>query len=200
MTARPAPALDAAARVAAGAARLRYDGLAMSLHWLTALLVVTQFALAELWDGVSRPARHEMIMFHMSFGILLTAVIAARIVWRLTPGHQAPSAVEGWVERASRTAHLLLYLLLVAEAVLGWLRQWGGGHALSFFGLSIPSPLERLPRPTRHLIGEAHNVLAWAIIILATGHALAALYHHFIVRDQVLARMLPQRRLRRGGA
>lgn len=198
MAPRPAPPVDAATRIAAGAARLRYDGVAITLHWLTAVMVLTQFVLAEVWGWFAKPTRHELIVAHMTIGILLTGVILARILWRLTPGHQVRSAVQGWVEQASKAVHYLLYALLAVEATLGWINRWSGGEALSFFTLPVPSPFGKLSRPTHHLINEAHDLLAWAIIIIAAGHALAALYHHFVVRDQVLARMLPRGRLRDG--
>lgn len=185
-----------ATRIAAGDDRTRYDGLSMTLHWLTALLVVAQFGLAELWGGAARPARHIMIVAHMSFGILLTAVLAVRIAWRLTPGHEVRDAASGWVETASRVVHYLLYGLLTIQAVLGFVLRWGGNEAMSFFGLLIPPPFPPFPKPAHALIGDAHDRIGWAIVILAAGHAAAALFHQFVLHDDVLWRMLPGRRAR----
>ena len=61
---------------------------------------------------------------HVSFGILLTALIVARIIWRLIPGHQRPAIVSGWVKLASKGVHYLLYMLLVVQAGLGWAIGW----------------------------------------------------------------------------
>ena len=190
-TTRAESAVSTATRIAAGDDRTRYDGVAMSLHWLTVALVLTQFALAETWSDFARPTRHTMIVAHMSFGILLTAVIAARIVWRLIPGHQMPPGVAGLVELASKSVHYLLYAMLAAEAVLGFVLRWSGGESMSFFGLQIPPIIPKVSHPTHELIGDLHHWNGWAIIILAAGHAGAALYHHYIVRDRVLSRMLP---------
>ena len=184
-------------RIAAGDDRTHYDRVAQSLHWLTALLVIAQFVLAQTWEDAARPTRHTMIVAHMSFGILLAVVVAFRIVWRLIPGHQMPAIVSGWVEIASKAMHYLLYSLLIVQAGLGFALRWGGNEAMNFFGLLIPSPISPLPKPARHLIGDAHNYIGWAIIILAAAHAAAALYHHFMVKDDVLARMLPGAQLRR---
>lgn len=192
MNAKPAKAVDAATRVAAGATRARYDNVAIGLHWLTVALVFANFALAQTWEGFPRPTRHLMVVAHMSFGILLAAAVVARVAWRLIPGHQVRSAVSGLTERAAAAVHWLLYLLLAVSAVLGFVLRWTEGEAMSFFGLQIPSPMATVSRPTHHLIGEAHEWVGWAIIVLAAGHAAAALYHHFIVRDSVLRRMLPQ--------
>ena len=184
--------VNVATRIAAGDDRTRYDGVAISLHWLTVFLVLANFALAETWAGFARPTRHLMVATHMSFGILLAIVVAARIAWRLMPGHQVSPAGLGVVERASKAVHYLLYGLLALEAVLGFLLRWSGGEAMIFFGLAIPSPMATVSRATNHMIGDLHNWNGWAIIILAAGHAGGALYHHFVVKDDVLRRMLPQ--------
>jgi cytochrome b561 len=179
-------------RIAAGDDRTRYDNIAIMLHWLTALLVVLQFALSQTWGLFDRPVRHDLIVTHTSFGVLLAAVIVARLIWRLMPGHQVSAANSGWLEIASKSAHYLLYVLLVTEAILGFVLGFTGkSGGISFFGLMIPSPLGPLARESRHLIGETHEWIAWAIIILATGHALAALFHHYVLKDGLLSRMLP---------
>ena len=185
-----------ATRIAAGDDRVRYDDFSMMLHWLTAFLVVTQFLLAEFWGFAGRPVRSSMIVAHMSFGILLTAVLLLRIAWRLTPGHRVRDAVEGWVEFASKGVHNVLYCLLVVQAALGFVLRWSGNEAMSFFGLLIPPPFAPFSKPAHELVGEAHNWIGWTIIILAGGHAAAALVHHFVLRDNVLWRMLPGLRAR----
>lgn len=190
-THRPEGPVAAATRVAAGDDRTRYDLMAISLHWATVVLVLANFLLALTWDGAPRPTRHLMIVAHMSFGVLLSVIVPLRIVWRLIPGHQMPPAVSGLVELASKAVHYLLYAMLLAEAVLGFVLRWSGGEAMSFFGLAIPSMLPTVSRPTHHLIGELHQWNGYAIVALAAGHAGAALYHHLIVRDRVLSRMLP---------
>jgi cytochrome b561 len=189
--------LVAATRIAAGDDRSRYDPLAIALHWLTAVLVVLQFGLAETWGFAERPARHVMIVSHMSFGILLSAVIILRIVWRLIPGHQVAPSQSGFVELASKAVHYLLYVLLVAEAVLGYVLRWSGNEAMSFFGLLIPPPFAPFTKPAHHLIGEVHEWTGWTIVILATGHAAAALFHHYVLKDDVLWKMLPGSRARK---
>jgi cytochrome b561 len=198
MNARPTPettsSIATATRIAAGDDRTEYDGFAKSLHWLTVLLVLTQFGLAQSWGFASRPTRHVMIVAHMSFGILLTLVLAVRIAWRLWPGHQVRAVVSGWVERASKAVHYLLYTLLVTEAGLGFVLRWSGNEAMSFFGLPIPPPFAPFSKPAHHLVGEVHDWIGWTIIIVAAAHAMAALFHHFVLHDEVLRRMLPRGR------
>lgn len=192
---------DVATRIAAGDDKTDYDNVAVSLHWVTAALVLFQFVSAETWDWPGKPTRHAMESIHVSLGILLTAVIVARVAWRLIPGHQRPSIVSGWVEMASKAVHYLLYALLVGQAVLGFLFRWAQGHPLSFFGLfAIPSPVGAVDKATRHTFHDLHEKAGWAIIILALGHALAALYHHYGLQDRVLGRMLPMARRSERGA
>ena len=133
----------AATRVAAGDDRTRYDPPAMALHWLTALLVLTLWTLAQAWDFLQRgtPARHELQALHVSLGLVLIVVLAARIAWRAGPSRRLPPAATGVVELAARGMHYLLYALLIAEVVLGVCLRWSGPDPLSFFGLfTIPSP------------------------------------------------------------
>ena len=186
---------DTATRIAAGDDKTNYDDVAIALHWATALLVLTLFALAETWDWYSRDTRETLQSIHISIGVLLTVVIVARIVWRLMPGHQRPAIVGEWVSLAAKAVHYLLYVLLVVQAGLGFTWRWAQGHDVSFFGLfAIPGPYGALSRPTRHLLSQFHDKVGWAIIIIALGHALAALYHHYKLHDRVLGRMFPPAR------
>ena len=135
-----------------------------------------------------------MIVTHMSFGIILTAVVLARIVWRFVLGHRASPLEKGWVRVASTTVHYLLYALLAIEAVLGFLSRWEGNEAMSFFGLKIPSPFVGAGHAVADQIQDIHNWVGWTIIVLAFGHALAGLYHHYALHDRVLGRMFPPAR------
>jgi cytochrome b561 len=185
-------AVNVATHIAAGDDRTRYDGVAISLHWLTVFLVLANFVLGQTWGAFAKPTRHLMVATHMSFGILLAIVVVARVVWRLTPGHHVSPARSGAAGLAAKGVHYLLYGLLALEAVLGFVLRWSGGEAMSFFGLAIPSPMATVSPATNDMIGDLHNWNGWAIIILAAGHAGAALYNHVVIKNDVLRRMLPQ--------
>ena len=184
-------AFDVATRIVAGDDKTNYDNVAITLHWLTAVLVLFQFVSSLIWESVPRDTRELLEQTHVSLGVLLTAVIVARVIWRLIPGHQRPSIVSGWVETASKSVHYLLYALLISQAVLGFVIGWSAGHPIHFFGIPIPGLLDAMPRPTRHEFRDIHEKVGYAIVILAVGHALAALYHHYKLHDRVLGRMLP---------
>lgn len=186
-----APAAAASA-VIAGHDRTRYDGFAITLHWLTFALVVLLFGLSQTWGWFEKPTRHLLIVAHMSFGIMLAAVIVVRIVWRLIPGHQVAAADVGWLEVAAKGVHYLLYAAIVLQALLGFALRWSGNEAMSFFGLQIPPPFAPTSQATHSLLGELHEWNGWLIIIAAAGHATAALYHQFVLKDGLLRRMLPR--------
>ena len=184
---------DTATRIIAGDDGTTYDGVAIALHWATAFLVIANFALAQTWDWFAKPTRGLMEDTHMSFGVLLTAVIVARIAWRFIPGHQVSSLEAGWQRIASKATHYVLYALLVAEAGLGFAFRWGAGRPMEFFGVGIPPLIGEIAKPLRRELREFHEWIGWAIIVIALLHAAAALYHHYVLKDRVLRRMLPGR-------
>ena len=200
MTIETESGFAAATRIVAGDDGTNYDSVAIALHWTTAVLVLIQFALSQLWGLFARPARHLLVAAHMSFGILLAVVIAVRLIWRLIPGHQVSLLDIGWVRLASKVMHYALYALLASEAVLGFVLRWSGDEAMSFFGLQIAAPFAKWSSGAHHQVGEFHEWIGWAIVIIAVGHAAAALYHHYALRDRVLGRMLPWARRDRPSA
>lgn len=177
----------------APASRPAYDRPTRMLHWATVLLVSTLYGLAQTWGFLPRgtPARHLMQVTHVSLGLILTAVILARIVWRLSPA-STPQDHAGLEGLAARAVHLLLYLLIAGEIALGWSFRWAQGEPLSLFGLfAIPAPWT-FPASARHTLAGLHDWTANGIMIVAGLHALAALAHHYVLRDDVLRRMVGQ--------
>jgi len=172
-----------------------YDPVTIVFHWLTAVLVVLLFGSAWIWNNTPRDWHwHQPLEAgHVSFGILFAAVLIGRVAWRWLGGRRLAVAAKGRAGWASRAVHLALYLLLALQAVLGFGLRWLQGEAFSFFGLfSIPDPLT----PDRALAQSfegLHNYVGWAIVIVAGGHAVAALIHHYGARDGVLRRMIPGR-------
>jgi cytochrome b561 len=126
-----------------------------------------------------------------SLGVLLGMVLLCRIVWRAGPGRSLMLATTGPIEVASKLAHYVLYLLLVAVVGFGLCMPWAGHGAIRFFGLfAIPSRFS-VNHDLAHLLFAMHSWAATALIILAGLHACAALFHHLVLRDNVLRRMLP---------
>jgi cytochrome b561 len=177
---------------AAGDEGATYDGVSVSLHWITVALVLIQFGVSKTWQLFDRPMRREMIMLHMGFGILLGVAVMAGIAWRFIPGHPRPPAHSGWAGLTAKAVHYLLYAVILFEFALGFVLRWSGGEAMLFFGLPIPPiGVPHVSHATNDVIGAIHSLVGWVIIVLATGHALAGVYHHVVVKDGVLARMIP---------
>ncbi len=174
---------------------LHYDRATIAFHWLTVILVVGLFALAEVWGFLPRgtPTRRLLQSLHISFGLLFAAVFVLRAVWRLGAGRRLPPAGAGWLRVASSGMHGLLYLLLAAQIVLGFLFRWAQGEPFAFFGLFDIPTLISIDHEQRRFIGGLHNTVGWSIIVLACIHAAAALFHHYVLRDGVLRRMTASR-------
>lgn len=173
---------------------LRYDRTTIFFHWLTAIIVITLFASAEIWENVlerGTPLRKSLQSLHISLGIALTLIIVLRLVWRIAKGRRLPPADRGAAEILSKAVHGLLYLLLIAQVGLGFAFRWAQGEPFSFFGLFDVPTLVPINHDYARAIGWTHDKVAWVIIILAAGHAIAALVHHYGMRDGVLRRMSP---------
>lgn len=176
-------------------ATIRYDRLTIALHWITALLVLSQFSSAHIWEFLAKGTslRLGLISTHIAFGILLAATIAIRLVWRIANRGRIPAAGSGLQHLAAQAVHLLLYGLLVSQAILGFAFSWSSGKPLPFFDLFSVPPFFRIDADWGHVVAELHGDVAWAIIGVVTLHAAAALMHHYVLRDRVLLRMMPGR-------
>ncbi|WP_213940488.1 cytochrome b [Pseudomonas sp. dw_612] len=174
----------------------RYDRLTMSLHWLTAALVIFMFASAQIWEQLAKgtPLRKGLQSVHISCGILLAVIVIGRLLWRLSRGRRLPPANQGVMNIAAKTAHLALYLLLLlSQIVLGFLFRWAQAEPFNFFGLFDVPMLMTFDKSMKSVFGGLHENVAWAIILLAGLHAVMALVHHYGLRDGTLRRMLPGR-------
>lgn len=171
----------------------RYGLVSVMLHWLVALAVFGLFGLG-LWMvelGYYDPWRQRAPELHKSIGIILFALMLLRMLWRwLSPPPPALDSHGRATRLASRLGHSLLYLGLFALMLSGYLISTADGRAIEVFGLfAVPATLSGLPQQ-EDIAGLVHEYLAWALVIFAAVHALAALKHHFVDRDSTLVRML----------
>lgn len=171
----------------------RYGAISKTLHWLVVVLIITQFILAsiaeDLPNGIQKLAT---VSQHKSVGMLILMLALARIAWRLrSPGPRPPPESPAWQRAAAGASHGLLYLLLVLQPVTGWLMSSTKNYPVSFFGWFQFPDLVGASEVWHERLEEIHEFLAGAIIAIAVLHAAAALYHHFVLKDGVLRRMLP---------
>ena len=172
-----------------------YDTPTMMFHWLTVALVVLLMGTSLVWNYWTPHDRYWRPLMegtHVSVGILFAVLIVGRVIWRLLGTRAVPAEV-GLSGILSRAMYIILYILLVAEIILGFALRWFQGEEFQFFGLfSVPALLAPDKLLARQL-EELHNWASWAIIVLASGHAIAALFHHYVLKDAVMRRMLYHR-------
>lgn len=168
--------------------------ISIALHWLSAIAVIVLFASGWWMTGLDYydPWWRITPWWHRSFGMLLIFVTLARIVWRLLlpvpKGHGSALS-----RNAAHYGHLLLYLLLLTVLISGYLMSTDDGDGVIFFGwFEIPAVISHLPNQAK-IAGDIHWYAAWALIILAVGHGLIALKHHFLDKQDTLVRMLGSR-------
>lgn len=164
----------------------------IALHWIVALLVAGTFALG-LWMGdLPRPERPYWYAIHASIGITVLVILAARIVWALLNPVPAPApGTPAWQHTAARFTHVTLYALTLMTVLFGWFMAAVRRVPIvpdAFGILPLPSPVA-IPG-SKDFFEEAHELAAYALIAVATVHMLAALWHHYVLRNDTLRRML----------
>jgi len=173
-----------------------YDRPTLWFHWLTVVLVVLLFGTSLVWNYITphdRTWRPLMESTHVSLGVIFALLIVLRIVWRVMGSRRLP-AEAGISGLLSRIMYGVLYVLLAVESILGFVLRWAQGEDFSFFGLFPIPALMGQNRALAHSLEDWHNYVGWAIVVLALGHAAAALVHHYVLKDHVLAGMWMRRR------
>lgn len=175
------------------ASRSTYGATAQIFHWLTAIVVVVAFAygLGGSEQRVYLPSRDFERQLHETLGMAVLLLTALRLAWKLFDQRPAPLEMPRWMERASGAVQALLYLLLFAVPVSAMVGAWLEGHDVTLLaGIVFTSPLA-----SAHDLGvrisELHTWLGDAILWVAGAHALAAIYHHAILKDGTLVSMVP---------
>lgn len=184
------------ASVLSGGSALRYDDFSIMLHWVTAGLVVALWSIGQVIDffptGTPRVTARSV---HILLGLLLGVVLLTRIGWRVTSGVRLPRAAPGLMGWLAESVHYLLYVLVSATVLLGLANASQRGD--SFFGLLTFPKLAPGNKELQERIEDLHAWAANSTLILAGLHALTGLVHHYLLRDEVLGRMLPRQRGRR---
>ena len=174
--------------------RESYTRTAIALHWLIALLIVCGFALGWVMTDIPgfTPTKLKYFSWHKWIGVTVFALAVLRILWRAT--HAAPvmpRRMPVWQRGAAHVVHLLLYALMIAIPVSGYLYSSAANVPVVYLGLI---PLPRLIAPDPHLkelLKNVHITLNYTLLVLVALHVVAALKHQWLDRDGLLSRMLP---------
>ena len=172
----------------------RYTTTAIILHWLTALLIISAFVMGLVMVDIPglTPTKLKYFSWHKWLGVTVLAIAAIRLLWRkanVSPPH--PASMVAWQKKAADAMHVLLYFLIFAVPVSGYLYTLAAGVPVVYLGL-FQLPVIMAPNPElKPLLKEIHYVLNMTMAAAVAAHVLAALKHQFIDRDGLLKRMLP---------
>ena len=173
----------------------RYTAVAISLHWGMALLLAGVFAVGVyMHDLPLSPWKLEIYAWHKWAGVTVFLFVLARIAWRLTHRPPAlPLTMSPLARMAAHAGHGLLYLLMIAIPLSGWLMSSAKGFQVVYFGvLPIPDLLDK-DKALGDVLQEVHETLNMLFAVLVAGHVGVAIKHRLIDKDGVMARMLPRR-------
>jgi cytochrome b561 len=170
-----------------------YTRTAIVLHWAVALLIFVAFPLGLYMHELPlSPDKVRLINYHKWIGVAVFALVALRVVWRF--GHRPPplpDSMPPWQHLATGAVHILLYGLMIAVPVAGWLMSSAKGFQTVWFGV-LPLPdLVGKNKELGHQLAEVHEALSYTMMALVALHLAAAVKHHLIDRDGVMARMAP---------
>jgi cytochrome b561 len=169
-----------------------YGTTAKALHWLIVALLMVQYPLGWLMPEIHHGMKPgDAMTFHISFGISILALMVVRLFWRITHPVAPESSLPAWQQAISEAVHWLLYGLVFATTMTGWLFASHRGWSISLF-YAIPLPmLTSEAALLGNSIGNWHATMETALLILIGSHVAAALAHTFIFRDRIMQRMLP---------
>jgi cytochrome b561 len=172
---------------------LRYGSVAQLFHWVTAILVLVAFIYGPGGSEtrVYSTARDFDRQLHETLGLCVFAIVLARLAWRTIDTRPDPPAIPRWMDLASKAVQAALYVLLIALPVTAITGAWLAGHPLTFLGGIEIAPRLPLAHDAGAGIATLHTWLGDTIMWLAGAHALAAIFHHIVLHDGVLASMLP---------
>lgn len=173
----------------------RYGTLSVALHWLMFVLIAGVYScieLRELYPKGSDP-REALKAWHFTLGLTVFALVWLRLFLRLfqvTPAIDPP--VPGWQRILSRIVHFALYAMMLFLPVAGWLILSAEGKPIPFYGITLPALMAE-NKELAETLEELHETVGKAGYFLIGLHTVAALYHHYFMRDNTLRRMLPVR-------
>lgn len=172
---------------------LAYTRTAIALHWVMALLIFIAFPLGVIAHEMAlSPDKLRLMSYHKWLGVTIFALLLVRLLWRYTHTPQPRlDLIPHWQEMAATIVHVMLYVLLLAIPVSGWLMSSAKGFQTVYLGVwPLPDMIGK-DKDVAELLGNVHRILNFSLLGIVILHMAAALKHHFIDKDGTLKRMLP---------
>ena len=168
-----------------------YTPVAKGLHWLMAVLILGLLALGiYMSDLPLSPQKLELYSWHKWFGVTVFLLLWLRLAWRVTHRPPAlPETLSAPMRLAAHAGHAALYLLMLAIPLSGWLMSSAKGFQTVWFGVLPILDLLGRDRELGDLLQQVHKLLNLLLMLTLAGHVLAALWHHFVLKDDTLRRM-----------
>jgi cytochrome b561 len=172
--------------------RTSYEPALIAIHWITVLVFIVIFSAIELRGYFPRGSatRDLLLATHKSCGMLILLLVLVRVVIRgRNPAPSIVPAPPAWQNGIAHLVHLTLYAAMIAMPLLGWAMTSAGDHPIPFFGLSVP-PILAPNKELSKTLAEIHEFIGNALYFVIGFHALAALAHHYLLKDNTLLRMV----------
>jgi cytochrome b561 len=170
-----------------------YGTTAKVFHWLVPALLIVQYPLGKFMPHIHRGMTPgDAMTFHISFGFAILVVMVLRLLWRITHPVAPARSLPAWQRLISEAVHWLLYALVFATTMTGWIFASERGWSISLF---FATPLPTLPIEGSLLarsIGNWHGFMEFALLLVIGVHVAAAMAHTFVFRDRIMQRMLPE--------
>jgi cytochrome b561 len=170
----------------------RYDVIARGLHWTMAALIALAFGLGLAAEKMPETVEPLAVQVHVLLGASLVVLLGFRVLWRVVHAAPPPLPATPTMKRAAQLGHLALYLLMGGVLAAGLATLFLRGRGIEAVLFAIPSPFAE-NRALARSAKEVHEVLSFALIGLSGLHMAAALWHQFVLRDHMLARMAAPR-------
>ncbi len=169
-----------------------YGALSKFFHWVMAIIIIAMLLSSYWMMGLEpTPFKWSVYKLHKSLGVFLLIILIARFSWRLN--NKTPKMPEGIPSSEALLAsifHNLLYFLMLAMPLSGYIMSTTGGHGVEFFGLPLPS-IVNVDKDLSKIARNGHTIISYLLYGFITLHILAACYHHYFRKNIVLTRMLP---------
>ncbi len=174
------------------AAPHRYDAVSRLFHWLVLALLIVEFSIAWTMPEVHKDTRPDgLIAWHLFVGTLILATVVLRMLWRAFNPAPPDVPMPHWQAFAAKAIHKLLYAVLVVLPLMGWANASSRGWDVKLLGF-IPLPaLSPRGSDWGHELGDVHQAVAIGLLVIVGLHVAAAIYHQWVMRDDLLQRMLP---------